>query len=77
MVGDMNRCEETIEVLGMTCTGCARTLENEFRKFEDVEYSVNFPDRQIFVRYAPATYRREDFEKAVESHGYRVKGKQY
>ena len=69
--------QETIEILGMTCTGCARTLENEFRKFQDIEYSVSFPDRNIVVTYCPATNKREHFENAIESHGYRVKGKDY
>ena len=69
--------QETIDVLGMTCTGCARTLENEFRKFEDIEYSVSLPGGHIVVRYSPETYRRDDFEKAIEAHGYRVKGKEY
>lgn len=71
------RKRETIEVLGMTCTGCARTLENEFRKFHDIEYSVDFPGRRIVVSYSPVTYKRDDFEKAIETHGYRVKGKDY
>ncbi len=30
------KIEETIEILNMTCKGCARTLENEFRKFEGI-----------------------------------------
>lgn len=77
MPGPDEKMQETIDVLGMTCTGCARTLENEFRKFQDIEYSVNFPGRNIVVRYSPATYRRGDFEKAIEAHGYRVKGKEY
>jgi len=71
------RTEDTLEILGMTCTGCARTLENEFRKFEDIEYRVNFPGRNIVVRYSPAAYQRDDFEKAIEMHGYRIKGKHY
>ncbi len=69
------RKKETIEIIGMTCKGCARTLENEFRKFEDIDYSVSFPDKNIVVSYSPAAYKREDFEKAIESHGYKVKGK--
>jgi len=77
MPGADEKTQETIDILGMTCTGCARTLENEFRKFQEIEYSVNFPGRNIVVRYSPATYRRSDFEKAIEAHGYRVKGKEY
>ena len=69
--------KETIEITGMTCTGCARTLENEMRKFSGIEYSVNFPDRSLTVAFSPADYKREDFEKAIESHGYKIKGKVY
>ena len=69
--------KETIEITGMTCTGCARTLENEMRKFSGIEYSVNFPDRSLTVAFSPADYKREDFEKAIESHGYKIKGKFY
>ena len=68
---------ETIEILGMTCTGCARTLENEMRKFPGIEYSVNFLERSLTVTFSPAEYKREDFEKAIESHGYKIKGKLY
>ena len=69
--------QETIEITGMTCTGCARTLENEMRKFSGIEYSVNFPERSLTVAFSPAEYKREDFEKAIESHGYKIKGKLY
>ena len=69
--------QETIEITGMTCTGCARTLENEMRKFSGIEYSVNFPERSLTVAFSPAKYKREDFEKAIESHGYKIKGKKY
>ena len=69
--------KETIEIMGMTCTGCARTLENEMRKFSGIEYSVNFPERSLTVAFSPAEYKREDFEKAIESHGYKIKGKVY
>ncbi len=77
MSGNDDKRQETIEILGMTCTGCARTLENEFRRFPNIEYSVSLPRKNIVVRYSPAGYQREDFEKAIESHGYRIKGKHY
>jgi len=66
---------ETIEILGMTCIGCARTLENEMRKFTGIEYSVNFSERSLTVAFSPAEYKRDDFEKAIESHGYKIKRK--
>jgi copper chaperone CopZ len=69
--------QETIEIIGMTCVGCARTIENEMRKFSDIEYEVDFPERSVTVAYSPAEYDRADFEKAIESHGYTIKGKMY
>ena len=71
------KVQEAIDILNMTCKGCARTLENELRKFEGIDYSVSFPDKSITVNYYPSDYKREDFEKAIESHGYKVKGKTY
>lgn len=71
------KVEETMEVVNMTCQGCARTIENEFRKFEGIEYAVNLPAKTITVCYAPQQYSLIDFEKAIESHGYRIKGKIY
>jgi copper chaperone CopZ len=68
---------ETIEIIGMTCAGCARTIENEFRKFSGIEYDIDFPGRSVTVVYSSSEYNRDDFEKAIESHGYRIKGKAY
>ena len=67
------KTKETIEIMNMTCKGCARTLENEMRKFEGIEYSVSFPDKSITVMYSPEDHNLEDFEKVIESHGYKIK----
>ena len=71
------KVKETIEIINMTCVGCARTIENELRKFDGIEFSVSFADKSFTVSFSPADYSRKDFEKAVESHGYRIKGKLY
>jgi len=75
--GDREKHQETLEIIGMTCTGCARTLENEFRKFKDIDFFVNLAEKNITIRYYPAQYTLEDFVKAIESHGYRIKGRAY
>jgi len=72
-----NTIQETIHIAGMTCVGCARTIENELRKFASIEYVVDFQERSVTVTYSPAEYGRADFEKAIESHGYTIKGKTY
>jgi copper chaperone CopZ len=71
------KVKETIEITNMTCVGCARTIENELRKFDKTECSVSFADKCFTVTFPPADYSRSDFEKAVEAHGYRVKGNTY
>jgi copper chaperone CopZ len=71
------KVKETIEITNMTCVGCARTIENALRKFDGIEYSVSFADKSFTVTFPSANYSRIDFEKAVEAHGYRVKGNEY
>ena len=39
--GTKDKVQATIGV-GMSCIGCARTLENEFRKFDGIDYNVSF-----------------------------------
>ena len=77
MTAGEEKVKECIEITNMTCKGCARTLENEFRKFRGIDYSVSFPDKNITISYSPQQYKRQDFENAIEAHGYRIKGKVY
>ena len=77
MPGDKEKVQENIEITNMTCKGCARTLENEFRKFKGIDYDVSFPERSIKINYSSADYSLEEFVKAIESHGYKIKGKTY
>jgi copper chaperone CopZ len=72
-----DKIKETIEITNMTCVGCARTIENELRKFDKTECSVSFADKSFIVNFSPSDYSRSDFEKAVEAHGYRIKGNVY
>ena len=73
MAEGKEKIKETIEIMNMTCKGCARTLENEMRRFENIDCAVSFPDKSITVMYSPKDHNLEDFEKAIESHGYRIK----
>ncbi len=77
MTAEVEKVKETIEITNMTCVGCARTIENALRKFDKTECSVSFADKSFTVVFPPADYSRKDFEKAVEAHGYRVKGNEY
>ena len=71
------KVKETIEITNMTCVGCARTIENELRKFDKTECSVSFTDKCFTVIFSSSDYSKKDFEKAVEAHGYRIKGNEY
>ena len=75
MSADQEKIQEIIEITNMTCKGCARTLENEFRKFKGIDYVVNFPERSIKINYSPSDYSLEEFVSAIESHGYKIKRK--
>ena len=77
MSEDKEKVEENIEITNMTCKGCARTLENEFRKFKGIDYLVSFPAKSIKINYSPGDYSLEEFVSAIEAHGYRIKGKTY
>ncbi len=68
------KIEETFVIGNMTCVGCARTLENEFRKFDGIEYRVSLAGKSVTVVYSPADYSRDVFIRAIESHGYRIEG---
>ena len=72
-----DKIKEIIEITNMTCVGCARTIENALRKFDGIEYSVSFADKSCTVIFPIGDYTRKDFEKAVESHGYKIKGNLY
>ena len=50
--GTKDKVQATIGVDGMSCIGCARTLENEFRKFDGIDYNVSFDDKNIAVSYS-------------------------
>ncbi len=69
------KVQKSMEITNMTCIGCARTIENELRKFDGIDFSVNFNDRSVKVSYSPEDYKLEDFENAIALHGYKVKGK--
>ena len=75
MSENKEKTQESMEITNMTCKGCARTIENELRKFDGIDFSVNFDDRIVKVSYSPEVHKLEDFENAIASHGYKIKGK--
>ena len=65
--------EVELPIAGMTCAGCARTVERQLAGSPGVEKaSVNFATRVASVIYNPAETRVENLVSAVKDAGYEV-----
>ena len=60
-----------LEIEGMTCTACARTVERSLNKLEGVTAYVDFATEKAHVELSEPSLEAE-LEKAVESAGYKV-----
>ena len=64
----------SLPIEGMTCTGCAQSIESALSHAEGVlKVNVNFATETAQVEYAPGKISREDLESVVEKAGYKVK----
>lgn len=64
-----------LKVLGMSCNGCANTVENALKQLDGVEnVSVDNDDNSASVEYDANKVASDDFQKAVESSGYTFEG---
>ena len=74
----MNKTEQlTVPVIGMTCLGCAASVETSSRKAAAVqEAGVNFASERLTVRYdpeqAPANEVLADVRQQVKRAGYKI-----
>ncbi len=60
-----------IDIAGMSCSSCARAVENRLRGTKGViSAEVNFASEQAAVVYDPSKTGYRDLQKAVESAGY-------
>lgn len=65
--------EVEIPIVGMTCAGCALTIERRLGSTAGVEKaSVNFATRAATVRFDGARLGRKELVTAIEEAGYRV-----
>ncbi|MCH8205054.1 MAG: heavy-metal-associated domain-containing protein, partial [Candidatus Hydrogenedentes bacterium] len=63
-----------LPIEGMTCTGCAQSIESALSHAEGVvKVSVNFATETAQVEYVPGKISRGDLESVVETAGYKVK----
>ena len=71
-------CTSTIEkstfpVTGMSCAGCASSVENILRKMNGVsEANVNFASNTVLVSYDTTTVSKEELKSNLESAGYDI-----
>lgn len=63
----------TIRVTGMTCPGCARTIEQALQKTEGVmEARVNFERGEAWIRYDDRKVGLARLRGVINSTGYRA-----
>lgn len=61
----------SIPVLGMTCAGCALSVESMIGAQEGVKKaSVNYATQKVSVTFDPQVTKPENFQKAVQGIGY-------
>ncbi len=66
-----------IPISGMNCVSCARAIENSIKKVNGVkEVNVNFASEKAHITYDPEISQREEFERAIENAGYKVRKKE-
>ncbi|MBU1823097.1 MAG: heavy metal translocating P-type ATPase [Bacteroidetes bacterium] len=65
-----NRVKDTFPVLGMTCAGCAASVESMLKSTEGVyDAGVNYANQTAWAEYDDSV-RPEDLQSAVRSVGY-------
>ncbi len=66
----------TLELEGMHCAACARTIEKALNESEEViDASVNFAAEKAYVNYDPEKIKQDKLEKIVRDAGYDVRRK--
>ncbi len=63
--------KKTIPVKGMTCSTCARTIENAFKKIENVKIKISVVARKVFVEYDPEKVELESIVSLIKKSGYK------
>ncbi|KLO22456.1 MULTISPECIES: heavy metal translocating P-type ATPase [unclassified Marinitoga] len=65
--------EKELNVIGMTCTSCARTIEKKLGKLEGIEkVSVNFATEKLTLKFDPEKINEEVIKEVVKDVGYDV-----
>ena len=65
--------KETYPVEGMTCAGCAASIERQLRKEEGVEEAnINFANHTLSLRYKEGVTSFEKLQKSVDDIGFKL-----
>ena len=71
--GSSHIITKTFPLKGMSCAGCAQSIESVLRSSEGVkEANVNFASNAVLVSYDSSVTKPENFQKAVVSIGYEL-----
>ncbi|MBW3545354.1 MAG: cation transporter, partial [Bacteroidetes bacterium] len=63
--------KKTIPVTGMTCAGCASSVESTLQTQPGVVGAgVNYATQQAWVEYDPQQVSLQDLQKAIQDVGY-------
>lgn len=75
MAGQLSTVDLPIE--GMTCAGCARTVESALSHAQGVaKVSVNFPTETAHIEYFPEVVNEASLEQVISETGYSVRRRQ-
>jgi Cu2+-exporting ATPase len=71
VVQDQARSKATFPVTGMSCAGCAISVESMLGSLPGVDTAtVNFATQSVQVAYNPSKVTSLDMQKAIQSVGY-------
>ncbi|NUM82408.1 copper-translocating P-type ATPase [bacterium] len=70
---DVDVIKTTLPVGGMTCAGCAASVESMLNAQKGVlKANVNFANKNVYVEYLPGAITLQDMQKVVKSIGYEL-----
>lgn len=72
---NMNPVEITLNIEGMTCTGCENTIQENLQKIPGViSVDASHTEAQATIEVDSARFNYPDFEKAIKDAGYKPLG---
>ncbi|MBX7152377.1 heavy metal translocating P-type ATPase [bacterium] len=70
---DVDTIKTTLPVGGMTCAGCAASVESMLNSQKGIlKANVNFANKNVYVEYLPTAITLQSMQKTVKSIGYEL-----